>query len=156
VVVFEVAGIEDLDQILDLLRDDPLSTSRESDDDAVYESAFNEIAADPNNHLLVGKDGGEVVAFLQLTIMPGIARVGTRRAQIESVRVRRSRRDEGIGRQLCEWSIDLARQRGCGLIQLTTDRARPDASAFYERIGFVDSHRGMKMSLAPDEAEDSS
>lgn len=130
-VVFEVAGIEDLDQILDLLRDDPLSTSRESDDDAV-------------------------VAFLQLTIMPGIARVGTRRAQIESVRVRRSRRDEGIGRQLCEWSIDLARQRGCGLIQLTTDRARPDASAFYERIGFVDSHRGMKMSLAPDEAEDSS
>jgi GNAT superfamily N-acetyltransferase len=45
------------------------------------------------------------------------------------------------------WAIGEARRRGCGLVQLTTDKARPDAHRFYERLGFVASHQGMKLRL---------
>jgi GNAT superfamily N-acetyltransferase len=45
------------------------------------------------------------------------------------------------------WAIEEARRRGCGLVQLTTDKARPDAHRFYERLGFVASHQGMKLRL---------
>jgi GNAT superfamily N-acetyltransferase len=45
-------------------------------------------------------------------------------------------------------AIDRARAAGCGLVQLTTDRSRTDAHRFYERLGFVPSHVGMKLDLA--------
>jgi GNAT superfamily N-acetyltransferase len=43
--------------------------------------------------------------------------------------------------------IARARERGCHLVQLTTDKARPDARRFYEGLGFVASHEGMKIRL---------
>ena len=33
------------------------------------------------------------------------------------------------------------------MAQLTTDKARPDARRFYESLGFVASHEGMKLRL---------
>jgi hypothetical protein len=36
---------------------------------------------------------------------------------------------------------------GCALVQLTTDKARADAHRFYERLGFVVTHEGMKLAL---------
>jgi len=45
------------------------------------------------------------------------------------------------------WAVSEARQRGCALIQLTTDKTRTDAHRFYERLGFVASHEGMKLML---------
>jgi hypothetical protein len=32
-------------------------------------------------------------------------------------------------------------------VQLTSDKSRPDAQRFYERLGFVASHVGMKLAL---------
>ncbi len=40
-----------------------------------------------------------------------------------------------------------ARERGCALVQLTSDKARAEAHRFYARIGFVPSHVGMKLTL---------
>ncbi|UOR07683.1 hypothetical protein MUN82_21285 [Hymenobacter aerilatus] len=37
-----------------------------------------------------------------------------------------------------------AKKEGCFLLQLTTDKRRPDAIRFYEKIGFVATHEGMK------------
>ncbi|MDG4829620.1 hypothetical protein O7627_09930 [Solwaraspora sp. WMMD1047] len=48
---------------------------------------------------------------------------------------------------LGKWVIAQARRRGCGLVQLTTDKSRVDAHRFYERLGFVASHEGMKLPL---------
>ena len=45
------------------------------------------------------------------------------------------------------WAIDEAKRRGCRLIQLTTDKQRSDAHRFYERLGFVATHEGMKREL---------
>lgn len=84
---------------------------------------------------------------MQLSFLPGLARRGALRAQIEAVRVHESNRGRGLGAAMLGWAIEEARRRGCGLVQLTTDKARPDAHRFYERLGFVASHQGMKLRL---------
>nr|WP_205862423.1 GNAT family N-acetyltransferase [Planosporangium thailandense] len=134
--------------IVALLADDVLGKARDFAvvDDA-YERAFADIDADPRNLLLVAEDAGEVVACLQLTYIPGLGRHGAERALVEAVRVRSDRRGQGIGAKLMAWVIEQARQRGCGLVQLTTDKSRVDAHRFYARLGFVASHVGMKLPL---------
>ncbi len=140
----------ELPRIVRLLADDPLGAQRESPDDPLpdcYGAAFDGIADDPNNELAVALEGDEVIGCLQLTFIPGLSRRGMTRAQIESVRVAGSARGSGIGRALFDWAIARARAEGCGLVQLTTDKQRPDALRFYESLGFVGSHEGMKLSL---------
>jgi GNAT superfamily N-acetyltransferase len=109
--------------------------------------AFDIIVADPRNMLIVGDKDGQVVACLQLTFVPGLTYTGGERAQIEGVRVDASLRGGGIGRALMEHAVELARQRGCVLVQLTTDKRRPEALAFYQSFGFAASHEGMKLKL---------
>jgi GNAT superfamily N-acetyltransferase len=97
--------------------------------------------------VVVAEAGGAIVATLQLDLIPSLSRGGTRRAQIEAVRVASGRRGGGVGRRLVEWAIAEARREGCGLVQLTTDRQRADALRFYASLGFVDSHHGLKLAL---------
>jgi GNAT superfamily N-acetyltransferase len=103
--------------------------------------------ADPRTQLVVLEVDGQVVGTLQLNFLPGLSRRGSERAQIEGVRVARTMRGRGLGRFLVEWAIEQARSRGCRLVQLTTDLRREDAHRFYESLGFVHSHAGMKLPL---------
>ena len=48
---------------------------------------FDQITSDPNQMLVVGRLEDRAVACLQLTMIPSISLSGTKRAQIESVRV---------------------------------------------------------------------
>ncbi|GAA2854814.1 GNAT family N-acetyltransferase [Paenarthrobacter ilicis] len=138
----------DLPRILELLADDQLGAARENmDDPAPYQAAFAAIDADPAHLLVVGELDGEVVATFQLSYLQGLSRRGSWRAQIEAVRVAGSLRGHGVGALMIEWAIDAARQRGCSLMQLTTDKSRTSAHRFYERLGFVASHEGMKLTL---------
>ncbi len=88
-----------------------------------------------------------MVGTLQLSFIPGLSRRGALRAQIEAVRVRADQRRSGLGTAMVGWAVDEARRRGCGLVQLTTDRSRQDAHRFYERLGFIASHAGLKLAL---------
>ncbi len=115
--------------------------------DETYQSAFDAIQRDPNHILVVGERDAKIVATLLLSFLPGLSRHGAWRAQIESMRVSGELRGQGIGQALIDWSIDQARQRGCRLIQLTSDRRRDDAHRFYERAGFEPTHFGYKLSL---------
>jgi GNAT superfamily N-acetyltransferase len=140
----------DLPAIIGLLADDPLGRERESPGlplDAGYLAAFAEIAADPGQLLAVATLAEEVVGCLQLTFIPGLSRVGSRRALIEGVRVAAACRGHGIGEDMVEWAKQEALRRDCRILQLTTDRTRQDAHRFYERLGFVASHVGMKCEL---------
>ena len=153
-MTYRTAVRADLPQIVALLADDDLGRAREAAvvDDA-YERAFAQIDADPRNALLVAEQDTQVVAVLQVTYIPGLGRHGAERAHIEAVRVRSDRRGQGLGRQFLQWVIEQARQRGCALVQLTTDKSRTDAHRFYAGLGFVASHEGMKLDLrvnAPD------
>ena len=153
-VTIRPAVLTDLPAIVHLLADDPLGATRERDVDPLpeaYRIAFAAIDADPMNELVVAcAADGAVVGTLQLTITASLSRLGTTRATIEGVRVAAAARSLGLGQRLVEWAIARARARGCGVIQLTTDRTRVDAHRFYERLGFVASHVGMKRMIAPD------
>ncbi|TDE11523.1 GNAT family N-acetyltransferase [Jiangella asiatica] len=131
-----------------MLADDVLGKSRDAGTvDERYEQAFASIDADPRNHLIVGDDGGQVIACMQLTFIPGLGRHGAERCLVEAVRVHSDRRGTGVGWQLMAWAIERARARGCVMVQLTSAKTRVDAHRFYLRLGFVASHEGMKLAL---------
>ncbi|MFC3505444.1 GNAT family N-acetyltransferase [Micromonospora krabiensis] len=147
-VIFREAVRADLPAVLALLADDVLGRARDfTEVDAAYEKAFADITADPRNQLIVAEQDGELVGCLQITYIPGLGRHGAQRSLIESVRVRSDRRGQGLGRRMMVWAIDEAKQRGCALVQLTTDKSRHDAHRFYLNLGFVASHEGMKLPL---------
>ena len=112
-----------------------------------YEDALRAIEADPNNLLMVAELEGVVVGVFQLTIIQHVAFRGGRVAQIENVFVDDGARGRGVGTAMMRWAIDESKRRGCFRVQLTTNRARTRAHAFYERLGFVASHVGMKRTV---------
>ena len=139
---------DDVAAIVALLADDPLGAQREDASDlTAYVSAFDRIDADPAHELVVLDDGGTVAGCLQLTLLPGLSRQGATRAQVEAVRVATTHRGQRLGELLVTWAVDEARRRGAAVVQVTTDASRTDAHRFYERLGFVASHVGMKLPL---------
>jgi GNAT superfamily N-acetyltransferase len=143
------AGRQDVRAIVELLAADQIGATRDGGSDLTpYEDAFELIDADPAQLLLVATaEAGEIAGTMQLSLIPGLARRGARRAQIEAVRVGDAHRGRGLGEAMFRWAIEEARRRGCALVQLTTDKRRRDAHRFYERLGFVSSHEGLKLRL---------
>ena len=129
----------------------PLGAAREGIDGAdalqPYVRAFGALDVDAA-HLLVAETGGAVVATMQLNFIPGLARRGALRAQVEGVRVRADLRNSGLGRALVLWARSEAGRRGCALIQLTSDKQRPEAHRFYSQLGFTASHEGFTLDLS--------
>jgi ribosomal protein S18 acetylase RimI-like enzyme len=147
---FRRAALADLQAIIAMLADDALGATREIVEDPpaqCYREAFAAIEADANQLLLVAESAGRIVGCLQLSFIPGLSRRGAWRGQIESVRIASDARGGGLGRKMIEHAIGLCRERGCSLVQLTTDKSRLDARRFYEQLGFVASHEGMKLDM---------
>src|SRR5690606_20662984 len=147
---FRSAAVDDLPDLVRMLADDPLGSGRETWSDPLatgYADAFAAIEADPNNELAVAILDGAVVGMLQLSVIPSLTYQGRWRALIEGVRAASGVRSRGVGAAMFKWAIERARSRGCVMVQLTTDRQRGDALRFYERLGFVASHHGMKLRL---------
>jgi GNAT superfamily N-acetyltransferase len=148
---FRKAILSDVADIVRMLADDALGALRESYSDPLlksYHDAFMRIDADPNQELIVVEDEtGEVVGTLQLSHISYLAHQGGLITQVEAVRVRSDKRGEGIGEKMFGWAIHRAKEKGARVVQLTTDKRRPDAKRFYERLGFVASHEGMKFKL---------
>lgn len=139
---------DDVQHIVAMLADDTLGAQREKYEHPLPESyyqAFRQIDRDPNHELVVLEDDGQVVGTMQLSFLPYLTYQGGVRAQIEAVRIHSSRRGQGLGEKLFRWAIERARERGAHVLQLTTDKKRPDALRFYEKLGFRASHEGMKL-----------
>lgn len=143
---------EDLSALLALLDDDPIARARPRLPDRT-EAALDAIIASPENDILVGEAAGRVIACAQITVTPHLTYHGGSRATVEGVRVASDWRGKGVGERLLHALIEYARARGCHLVQLTTDKRRPRSIGFYEGLGFVASHEGMKLHLAPGEAD---
>lgn len=144
------AAAADLPALVAMLADDQLGAQRENPDDLTpYQRAFEQIAGDPRQHLMVAElgDPARTVGTLHLTVIPGLSRQGASRALIEAVRVHGDERGGGLGTRLIEWAVEEARRQGCSLVQLTSDATRIEAHRFYERLGFEASHLGFKMAL---------
>lgn len=151
--VLRTAEARDVPAILGLLAEDSLAAGREDTAELEpYLAAFAAIDADPAHLLVVGElcqpEGSpQVVATFQLSMLPGLSRRGSWRAQIEAVRVAGTMRGNGLGRLMIEWALAESRRRGAAMVQLTTDKSRTAAHRFYARLGFAASHEGMKLTL---------
>ncbi|MET9886779.1 GNAT family N-acetyltransferase [Streptomyces sp. NPDC006430] len=143
-MIFRVATREELPFVLALLADD--GTERAVVTEA-HERAFAAIESDARNEMLVLVDDDRIVGCLQLTYVPGLGQGGRDRALVEAVRIRADRRGDGLGAELMGLAVARARDRGCGLVQLTSNKQRGDAHRFYERLGFARSHEGFKLHL---------
>jgi len=149
---FRKARKEDLLQIIEMIADDELGKTRENFQLPLppqYQAAFDAINADANQELIVLEEvNGAIIGTLQLTFIQYLTYQGGIRAQIEAVRIRKDKRGLGIGKTMFEWAINRAKERNAHLLQLTTDKQRPQAIKFYKNLGFIDSHEGMKIKFA--------
>lgn len=147
-LVIREATLADLPAILALLAKETIPVDRETDPaDPCYRAAFDEIAANPNELLVVAELDGRVVGTLQLTFLLGLSFRGRWRGQIEAVRIAEDLRSRGLGAQLINWAVERCRERGCFMVQLTSNLSRADAHRFYERLGWAKSHAGFKLKL---------
>jgi len=150
-ITIREARRDDVAAIVRLLADDHLGAAREVVSDpplTAYFDAFEKVAADARNLLVVAEDpGGHLVGTLQMTFIPGLSNQGAELALIEAVRVDSGLRGQGLGQVLVGWALDEARRRGCRFVELFTHASRVDAQRFYERLGFEKSHAGMRRAL---------
>ena len=149
-ITFRDATLADLPAIVMLLAEDTLGEKREDPSlplDPAYERAFHTITANPDQRQIVAEQDSVVIATMQLTFIPGIAFRGAWRGQIEAVRVANALRGQGIGGTMIDWAVQQCRERGCRMVQLTSDKSRGAAHRFYERLGWTRSHEGFKIKL---------
>ncbi|MBW8687237.1 GNAT family N-acetyltransferase [Chitinophaga rhizophila] len=149
-LTFRRATENDLPDIVNMLADDHLGETREkvtADVRELYIKAFEIIDADKNQELTVVETNGKSVATFHLTFIQYLTHQGGLRAQIEAVRTKSDYRGKGIGKKIFEYVINRAKEKGCILLQLTSDKQRPDAIRFYEDVGFKATHEGMKLKL---------
>lgn len=142
------ATVADLPAILAMLAEDVIPPGREADpSDPRYLAAFEAIDADPNQRLIAAEFDGRVVGTMQLSFLPGLSFIGSWRGLIEAVRIAADVRGRKLGERMILWAIDECRARDCKLVQLTSSSKRTDAHRFYARLGFIQSHVGMKLHL---------
>ena len=150
-LTYRLATETDLIAIVRMLSDDPLGAKREDFQlplPASYQQAFERIINDKHQELTVVEVDTEIVGTFQLSFIQYLTYQGGIRAQIEAVRVKSTYRNKGIGKAIFEYAIQRAKEKGAHLLQLTTDKKRPEAKRFYESLGFIDSHEGMKLHLS--------
>ena len=141
----------DIQAIVQMIADDALGKTRENFQTPLpkeYIIAFENINADNNQELIVVEnERAEVIGTLQLSFIQYLTYCGGIRAQIEAVRIHKAHRGKGIGEIVFEWAITRAKERKAHVLQLTTDKKRPKALRFYEKLGFIAPHEGMKLPL---------
>ena len=140
----------DVSAIVKMIANDKLGKLREDYQNPLpdrYYEAFQNITNDPNQELVVIEDYDKIIGTMQLTFIQYLTYQGGIRAQIEAVRVHEDYRGKGIGQKLFKWAISKAKENGAHVVQLTTDKKRPEALVFYEKLGFKASHEGMKLHL---------
>ena len=147
-LILRDAAAADLPAILAMLAEDVIPPGREGDpSNPRYMEAFEAIDADPNQRLIAAEFEGRIVGTMQLSFLPGLSFVGSWRGLIEAVRIASDLRGQRLGEQMILWAVDQCRARDCKLVQLTSSATRTAAHRFYARLGFVQSHVGMKLHL---------
>jgi GNAT superfamily N-acetyltransferase len=81
-------------------------------------------------------DNGSVVGTFALLVMDNLAHMGAPSAVVEDVCVDERLRGQGIGRAMMRFAMEVARQRGCYKLALSSNAAREGAHAFYRPLGF--------------------
>lgn len=110
-----------------------------------YLAAFKAIDTDPNHRLIVAERDGEIIGTIQISFIPSLPDEGSYRGLLENIHVRADQRGKGTGSNMIKWAIEQCRNKGCWLVQLTSNKARADAHRFYSTLGFKPTHEGFKL-----------
>ncbi len=140
----------DLPRIVELLAQLSLDAPRERPDEplpASYLAAFEEIVADQRQRLLVIEAQGRIVGSAALIVVPNLSRQGRPYAIIENIVIDTAARGAGYGEALVRYAIEEAQKAGCYKLSLTSNKRRPDAHRFYERLGFQATHEGYRVEI---------
>ena len=146
-VTIRPAHPDDAGAVAGLLAGGSIRADEDPGHPAPYRAAIEEIAAHPPGAVLVAEVDGAVAGVCQLIVFRHIQERGGLCAEIESVHVAEPQRGKGIGSVLLAAAVERARAAGCYRVQLTSNKARPDAHRFYLRHGFEPSHEGFKLYL---------
>jgi GNAT superfamily N-acetyltransferase len=140
----------DLPRLVELLAQLSLDTPSEQRATPLsdsYRRAFDEVAADPRQQLFVVEDGGRVVGSACLIVVPNLSHQGTPYALVENVVVDQGERSAGYGELLMRHAMAEAQRAGCYKLTLTSNKRRPAAHRFYERLGFTATSEGFRIDL---------
>lgn len=142
-----IAGPADLDTVTGLIGDFRDFLEGDSPSNAQIESVVSELIGDPGTEYLLIGDPER--GFAQIRYRLSVWQPGED-AWLEDVFVREDARGNGYGRVLVGAAVDRARSRGCGRIQLETNRNNETAIRLYESFGFESSHLPDYWGDAPD------
>ncbi|MCX7709908.1 MAG: GNAT family N-acetyltransferase [Clostridia bacterium] len=106
--------------------------------DTFIKEKIEKLLDHPDEELLVYVDKNKAVAFISLHFIPQIALKGDF-ARISYFAVDVSVRSHGIGREIEEYCVELAKARGCDRIEVHCHSRRTAAHRFYIRQGFTES-----------------
>jgi GNAT superfamily N-acetyltransferase len=103
---------------------------------AQAEPLFAQFSHYPNYRLFVACENDAVVGTFALLVMHNLAHQGTPSAIVEDVVVSEAHQSQGIGRDMMQHAMALAREAGCYKLVLSSNQKRERAHAFYESLGF--------------------
>ncbi len=92
-----------------------------------------------NMFCLVIEERGKIIACLNLRMEYQLHHAD-KIAEIMEFCVCEEKRSEGIGKMMFDYAAELAKQQGCGKIELCTNQLRVDAHRFYEKQGMNNFH----------------
>jgi ribosomal protein S18 acetylase RimI-like enzyme len=91
------------------------------------------VLADPATTLLVAREGAMIVATATVIVYTTPAWT---KARIEDLVVDQGMRGRGVGKALVGECLNIARERGAGVVELQSARRREVANRLYPSLGF--------------------
>jgi GNAT superfamily N-acetyltransferase len=147
--VVREAREDDLPRILDLLEQLSAGSSRgaraKPEFGDGHRATLARLRDNPDYHLLVLEEDGEVAGTATLYLLPDMDLGGSVWGVVEHVVVDEPRRGRGHGEALMGEAIRLAKAAGCYKISLNSGKQRFDTHRFYERIGFRSNSKGFSI-----------
>lgn len=97
---------------------------------------FERILSYPDYRLYVALMEDQIVGTFAMLIMDNLAHLGAPSAVVEDVAVDPAYQGRGIGKQMMRYACELAGEKGCYKLVLSSNLVRERAHAFYESLGF--------------------
>ncbi len=106
-------------------------------DDAQARALYARFLTYPDYKIYVAEEGGRIVGSFALLVMLNLGHCGAPSAIVEEVVVDPQMQGRGVGAAMMRAAMDLARDKGCYKLVLSSNAKRVRAHAFYERLGFT-------------------
>jgi GNAT superfamily N-acetyltransferase len=126
-------SIEDFEEVVKLLGQ---LWPDKTIDTAALQTVFARSVASECQVYLCAADDNRIIGFASLTIKNSLWQEGYL-GHVDELIVDAEHRGRGVGTQLLDHLVAMARQRGCRRVELDSAFHREQAHQFYERQGFV-------------------